>query len=196
MATILTIVTDCVTCKSLLIEGRIPDAIRSVERVRCFRAGSQSAPERLRASFPSVLRPRRGVLPLHWYGEKSEQRSLEAHARKHGLELSQGCHSSWREPRRSAGRRARPDTARSRARGAGSWQLELALRGTWLACAFRRFASLFCAHDLVRKPDTTFRDHACRGRVYFWCVLKVELGRNASREGFAMSPLPGFEVRR
>jgi len=71
-----------------------------------------------------------------------------------------------------------------------------ALRGTWLACAFRRFASLFCAHDLVRKPDTTFRDHACRGRVYFWCVLKVELGRNASREGFAMSPLPGFEVRR
>ena len=51
---------------NLAHEGRIPDAIRNVERVRCFRAGSQPAPERLRASFPSVLRPRRGVLPLHW----------------------------------------------------------------------------------------------------------------------------------
>ena len=30
----------------------------------------------------------------------------------------------------------------------------------WLACAFRRFASLISARDLVRKPDTTFRDHA------------------------------------
>ncbi len=27
-------------------------------------------------------------------------------------------------------------------------------------CVFRRFAPLFLAHDLVRKPDTTFRDHA------------------------------------
>jgi hypothetical protein len=52
--------------KNLAHEGRIPDAIRNVERVRCFRAGSQPSPERLRASFPSVLRPRRGVLPLHW----------------------------------------------------------------------------------------------------------------------------------
>src|SRR5260221_712267 len=49
-----------------LIEGRIPDAIRSVERVRCFRAGSQPAPERLWASFSSVLRPRREVLSLDW----------------------------------------------------------------------------------------------------------------------------------
>ena len=52
--------------KISLIEGRIPDAICNVERVRCFRADSQSAPERLRASFPSVLRPRREVLSLHW----------------------------------------------------------------------------------------------------------------------------------
>jgi hypothetical protein len=52
--------------KISLIEGRIPDAICNVERVRCFRAGSQPAPERLRASFPSVLRPRRGVLSLDW----------------------------------------------------------------------------------------------------------------------------------
>ena len=40
-------------------------ALSEAERVRCFRADLQSAPERLRASFPSVLRPRRGVLPLH-----------------------------------------------------------------------------------------------------------------------------------
>ena len=53
---------------NLAHEGRIPDAIRNVERVRCFRAGSQPAPERLRASFPSVLRPRREVLSLDWDG--------------------------------------------------------------------------------------------------------------------------------
>jgi hypothetical protein len=49
-----------------LNKGRISDAIRSVERVRCFRAASQSAPERLRVSGPSVLRPRREVLSLDW----------------------------------------------------------------------------------------------------------------------------------
>jgi hypothetical protein len=32
----------------------------------------------------------------------------------------------------------------------------------------RRSASLFCAHDLVRKPDATFRDHASFLRVVFW----------------------------
>ena len=30
--------------KISLIEGRIPDAICNVERVRCFRAGSQTSP--------------------------------------------------------------------------------------------------------------------------------------------------------
>jgi hypothetical protein len=65
--TVLTFVSISVTCKrSRSFEGRIPDAIRSVERVRCFRADSQSAPERLRASGPSVLRPRREVLSLDW----------------------------------------------------------------------------------------------------------------------------------
>jgi hypothetical protein len=36
--------------KNLAHQGRIPDAIRNVERVRCFRAGSQPAPERTRAN--------------------------------------------------------------------------------------------------------------------------------------------------
>jgi hypothetical protein len=47
-------------------EGHVPDAIRSVERERCFRAGSQSAPEQLRASCAAVLRPQREVLSLDW----------------------------------------------------------------------------------------------------------------------------------
>jgi hypothetical protein len=34
--------------------------------VRCFRAASQAAPERLRVSSPSVLRPRREMLSLDW----------------------------------------------------------------------------------------------------------------------------------
>ena len=72
-----------------LIEGRIPDAICSVERVRCFRAGSQPAPERLRASFPSVLRPRRGVLPLDWEPERAGKMPARTDPSKHGLELSQ-----------------------------------------------------------------------------------------------------------
>ena len=52
--------------KHSLVWGRIPDAIQSVERVRCFRAGSQPAPERLWASRSPVLRPVREVLSLDW----------------------------------------------------------------------------------------------------------------------------------
>ena len=69
--------------------------------------------------------------------------------------------SPWREPRRSAGRRARPasrcvaqamaSVARFRARGASPWQHALAPRGPNKTCASRRSASLFM----------------CRKRVYF-----------------------------
>jgi hypothetical protein len=53
----------------------------------------------------------------------------------------------------------------------------------WLACAFRRFASLFFAHDLVRKPDTTFRDHAFAGGESFrGVVVKQNSGAKARRE--------------
>ena len=47
-------------------EGHSSDAIRSVERERCFRAVSQSALEQLRASCAPVLRPQREVLSLDW----------------------------------------------------------------------------------------------------------------------------------
>ena len=69
--------------------------------------------------------------------------------------------SPWREPRRSAGRRARPasrcvaqatvSVARFRARGAGPWQHAPVPRGPNKTCASRRSASLFM----------------CRKRVYF-----------------------------
>ena len=49
-----------------LTKGRLPEACREVERVRFPRADLQSAPGRLRASCPPVLRPVRGVLPLGW----------------------------------------------------------------------------------------------------------------------------------
>src|SRR5271169_2409729 len=39
--------------------------------VRCLRAISQTAPGRLRASCPLVLRPVRGVLPLDWDRRKA-----------------------------------------------------------------------------------------------------------------------------
>ena len=52
--------------KILLTKGRLPEASREVERVRFPRADLQSAPGRLRASCPPVLRPVRGVLPLGW----------------------------------------------------------------------------------------------------------------------------------
>jgi hypothetical protein len=56
---------------SSLIEGRIPDAILIAERARCLRVVSQTAPGRLRASCPPVLRPVRGVLPLDWDRRKA-----------------------------------------------------------------------------------------------------------------------------
>ena len=54
-----------------LTKGRLPEASREVERVRFPRADLQSAPGRLRASCPPVLRPVRGVLPLDWDRRKA-----------------------------------------------------------------------------------------------------------------------------
>jgi len=62
----LTFVTISVTVRISLSEGRFLDAILKVERVRCLRADSQSAPGRLRASFMPVLRPVGEVLSLDW----------------------------------------------------------------------------------------------------------------------------------
>ena len=49
-----------------LSKGRLPEASREVERVRCSRADLQSAPGRLRASCSPASRPVRGVLPQDW----------------------------------------------------------------------------------------------------------------------------------
>ena len=82
------------------------------------------------------------------------------------LKLSQWrMRSPWRVPQQSAGRRARPERARCRSRGAGSWQHELALRGIgWM-----RLSALRSLFD-------------CRGRVYFCAWSWVELGHDMSRE--------------
>ena len=53
------------------------------------------------------------------------------------------------------------------------------------ACAFRRFASLFSWRMiLVRKPDTTFRDHARTFVVRF--VVIADLGRSRAARAIAV----------
>jgi hypothetical protein len=58
-----------------------------------------------------------------------------------------------------------------------------------VGCAFRRSASLFVAHDLVRKPDTTFRDHAMQEAKVGSLLLFAKLGRRMRRENeFLFAP--------
>src|SRR5262249_17485837 len=77
-------------------------------------------------------------------------------------------------------------------RGANCVHLSVPAR-TWLACASRRFASLFCAHDPVRKPDSTFPDHVfAGGESIFRAWWQAELGHEMSRERFCISSLPGL----
>jgi len=55
---------------------------------------------------------------------------------------------------------------------------------TLVGCAFRRSAPLFVAHDLVRKPDTTFRDHAMRGAKIRFVVQQTSGAHRAARTEF------------
>jgi hypothetical protein len=57
----------------------------------------------------------------------------------------------------------------------------LMVRGQWLACAFRRFASLLPARDLVRKPDTTFRDDALLPEANLFLRVVVGTARTHRR---------------
>jgi hypothetical protein len=93
----LTPVTDAVAGQSTRpSKGAFRMRSEDAGRVRCPRAVSQTAPGRLRASCPPVLRPVRGVLPLDWDrtkrvgparprprkpGLKSKSRGLETTAR-------------------------------------------------------------------------------------------------------------------
>src|SRR6185437_1047199 len=77
--------------------------------------------------------------------------------------------SPWRVPRRSAGRRARPELARCRARSISERRRLLVCGAEWSACAFRRFASLFC----------------CRRRIYFSCVVVGKARTRRRRENGA-----------
>jgi hypothetical protein len=78
--------------------------------------------------------------------------------------------------------------------GISSRRRLLVSRGQWLACAFRRFASVFSAHDPVRKPMTIFRDHARTGERIFSALSSVHRGPQdsdaiAPRERFRLASL-------
>jgi hypothetical protein len=125
---------------SPLDRGTHPDAICGVERARCLRAVSQTAPGRLRASFPSVLRPRRGVLPLHRDSAKA------GNTRRNGSwEAWPGAEPECDSPGENRGEAPEgeraPQRARCRARASAGGNACLMRRGQWMVCAFRRFAS-------------------------------------------------------
>jgi hypothetical protein len=76
--------------------------------------------------------------------------------------------------------------ARSRAEGTGGWQHLLVLRGHGWHAPFGA-SPPFSAHDLVRKPDTTFRDHACAGGESLrGVVIGKTSGAFAPRERFVL----------
>jgi hypothetical protein len=147
--------------KISLIERRIPDAICNVERVRCFRAGSQP-----RAGAAS------GIIP---FGTKAEAwgaatalgqdrtgnaRSI-LRARKHGLELSRDG-SPGKSRGRSAGRRARLRQWRAAAQQM-SW---------------RRLRTLVCAcAAMVGMRLSALRLPLLPEASLFWRSLQAELGR-------------------
>jgi len=93
--------------------------------------------------------------------------------RKHGLKLSQGCHSSWREPRlkrrKASAPPSQPFPAKLGEEGGMDAQPRPRHRQTaTFAGVARHVVGMrllalrlpFSAHDLVRKPVTAFRDHA------------------------------------
>jgi hypothetical protein len=91
---------------------------------------------------------------------KAGNACLTPNPRKHGLELSQEVKALTRAAVEAPeGGRASENGAQPRPRYQQAATFVDAAR-QWLACAFRRFASLISARDLVRKPDATFRDHA------------------------------------
>ncbi len=118
-----------------LTEGRIPVAIRNVERVRCFRAGSQPAPERLWASFSSALRPKREVLSLE-LGLERAGNARPARSQEAWPEAEPGCESPG-ESRSGAPEGERAPTFGARPRpGIGRRQRLSMRRGPWLDAPF------------------------------------------------------------
>src|ERR1700719_2868894 len=134
-------------------QGRFLDAILKVERVRFPRAVSQTAPGRLRASCPPVLRPVRGVQPLDW---DRQARVTPVHCRVPG-NVSQ---ATWpevenprpRNPGQSRGGAPRGERARSGRFGSSVARAAPEARAggdicscgaAHSICAFRRSASLY-----------------------------------------------------
>ena len=116
--------------------------------MRCLRAVSQTAPGRLRASCPPVLRPVRGVLPLDWDRRKAGNAAagrVPGNLARSRVRIKPG-ESRGGAPR---GERARSrwfcvsglSVARFRARGAGGWQHPFCVARTPYPCVCRRSAS-------------------------------------------------------
>jgi hypothetical protein len=80
------------------------------------------------------------------------------------LELSQRrMRSPWRVPRRSAERRAARDKSRCRAEAKRMATLARRTARTMAGAPIGAPPPFICAHDLVRKPDAIFRNHAWGG---------------------------------
>ena len=154
-------------------------ALSEAERVRCFRADLQSAPERLWASFSSVLRPRCGVLPLDW-----DRRGRVTPAGTESQEAWPGAEPGCESPGESRGEAPEgeraPELARFRARASASGNV-CRCCAELVGCAFRRSTSLFSAHDLVRKPGHRFRDQCVPEANLFLSVLWSAKRRGADR---------------
>jgi hypothetical protein len=124
-----------------LAEGRFPDAILGAERARCPRAVSQTAPGRLREPARLALRPTREELAARGSDGKGKSQ-----CRRDPMKRGPGAEPSlktWRAPRWSAERRARPMRTRAAtARTDGNaWMCGADIVG----CAVRRSASLLCS---------------------------------------------------
>ena len=129
--------------------------------MRRLRADSQPAPGRLRASFTPVLRPVREMQSLDW-----DRKGRVTPAWTASQEARPGAEPRGQSPGESRsgapeGERASVNSPHPRP---AHWQAATSagVARTLVGCASRRSAPLFLAHDLVRKPDTTFRDHAMR----------------------------------
>jgi hypothetical protein len=109
--------------------------------VRCFRADLQSAPERLWASFSSVLRPRCGVLPLDW-----DRRGRVTPAGTESQEAWPGAEPGCKSPGESRGEAPEGERAPYWRASAPGHRQAVTFAGAarkLVGCAFRRSASLF-----------------------------------------------------
>ena len=160
---LLTIVLKSVTFReSRSSRDAFARALSEAERVRCFRADLQSAPERLWASFSSVLRPRCGVLPLDW-----DRRGRVTPAGTESQEAWPGAEPGCESPGESRGEAPEGERAPDwRASAPGHWQAAtfVGAARNWLDAPFGAPPPFFCRRRILlvvvgkaRAPDCVAR---------------------------------------